>query len=78
MYSILSYISPFALFVSPLARILDKDVKAFNGATKLGSQFLAPRDHFGFEVNVFVNTTPSRATRSKFGVFTHGTPKYDV
>src|SRR5687768_1259065 len=32
------------------------------------------RLHFGFEMNAFLNRTPSRATRSKFGVFTHVLP----
>src|SRR5215204_2836942 len=30
--------------------------------------------HFGFEVNAFLKSTPSRATRSKFGVFTQVLP----
>src|SRR5215217_6444771 len=30
--------------------------------------------HLGFDVNAFLNSTPSRATRSKFGVFTHVLP----
>jgi len=32
-------------------------------------------EHFGFEVKVFVNATPSLATRSKCGVWIHGVPK---
>lgn len=31
-------------------------------------------EHFGFEVKQLVNRTPSRATRSKFGVFSHVSP----
>ena len=30
--------------------------------------------HFGFEVKAFLNSTPSLATRSKFGVFTQSQP----
>ena len=30
--------------------------------------------HFGFEVKAFLNSTPSRATRSKFGVSSSGLP----
>src|SRR5687768_16561503 len=30
--------------------------------------------HLGFDVKAFLNNTPSRAKRSKFGVFTHVLP----
>ena len=30
--------------------------------------------HFGFDVKAFLKSTPSRATRSKLGVFTHVHP----